>query len=114
MYPREKMYILRILEGNMEAQPKLDFFERLFYLSEPGFNFIFASILIVIVVGLLLTILFRKNLTDKKIMFFGFEFILLGFIFFNIVDFKVHYPSLSFITILLGIVISFIGLLKKS
>jgi hypothetical protein len=63
--------------------------------------------------GLVAAILFRINLTDRKIMFIGFEFILLGFIFSTIVDFQSHYPSLFYITILLGMAISFIGLIKK-
>ncbi|WP_342439464.1 hypothetical protein NSS79_11515 [Paenibacillus sp. FSL L8-0436] len=86
----------------------------LFYLSENGFLIISALLGITIIIGILLALsFFRKNLTGKKLMLFGAELIFLGLIFNAIVDYKVRYPSLSFLTILLGAIISVIGLLSK-
>jgi hypothetical protein len=86
-----------------------------FQLSENGFFIINILLGFVIVLGIVIALLFfRNNLSGKKIMFFGGELILLGLIFNMIVDYKVRYPSLSFMTILLGVVISLIGLCRKN
>jgi hypothetical protein len=86
-----------------------------FQLTENGFFIINILLGFAIILGIVIALLFyRNNLSGKKIMFFGGELILLGLIFNMIVDYKVRYPSLSFMTILLGIVISLIGLCRKN
>jgi hypothetical protein len=96
-----------------ELMGQQDFFYSLFSLSEFGFKLISILFMVTILVGLIAAILFRRNLNGKKIMLIGGELILLGLIFNIIIDFKVRYPSLSFITILIGTIVSFIGLCKK-
>jgi ABC-type sulfate transport system permease subunit len=86
-----------------------------FQLTENGFLVINILMAISIIFGIIIALLiFRNNLSGKKIMFLGGELIILGLIFNIIIDYKVRYPSLSFITILLGIVISIIGLCRKN
>jgi hypothetical protein len=86
-----------------------------FQLNENGFFIINILLGLAIILGIIIALLFfRNNLSGKKLMFFGGELILLGFIFNMIVDYKVRYPSLSFMTILLGVVISLIGLCRKN
>jgi hypothetical protein len=86
----------------------------IFQLTENGFAFINILLGATVVLGIIIAVLFfSKNLSGKKIMFLGGELILLGLIFNMIIDYKVRYPSLSFITILLGVIISFIGLCYK-
>jgi hypothetical protein len=91
-----------------------NFLDSLFYLSESGFRFISILLMVTIILGITVAVLFyRRNLTGKKIMLIGGELILLGLIFNIVVDFKIRFPSLSFITILLGTIISFIGLCRR-
>ncbi len=90
-----------------------DSFYRLFTLNEWGFKIISMLIILVIVIGIIVLFANHKRLNGQKFMFFGAELILLGFIFNAIQDFKFFMPSLSFISILLGMFISVIGLVKK-
>ncbi|QHW33847.1 hypothetical protein GZH47_25655 [Paenibacillus rhizovicinus] len=84
---------------------------KLFKLTENGFLFISALIGIVIVLGLIAAFtVFRHRLTGKKLMFLGGQFIVLGVISNKIIDFSIRFPSAAFICILLGIIITFIGL----
>ncbi|MCJ8010818.1 hypothetical protein MUG84_03545 [Paenibacillus sp. KQZ6P-2] len=94
----------------MEAR---DSFYQLFSLTEMGFKIISLLIILIIVIGIISIFVYRNRLSGKKIMFFGAELILLGFIFNVIQDFKIYMPSLSFITILLGALVSLIGLVKR-
>lgn len=87
-------------------------YSELFQLTQLGFLVLSFMIILSIIVGTLVIILisFKGNISGKKIMFFGGELILLGYIFTTILDFKISFPSVSFITILLGIIISIYGL----
>lgn len=85
----------------------------LFSLTELGFQIICLLIILVIVIGIIVLFVNRERLTGKRFMFFGAELIMLGFIFNYIPDFKFVMPSLSFITILLGMLVSVVGLAKK-
>lgn len=83
-------------------------------LSETGFNIINIAMLAVFVIGILVVLLFfRKNINGRKLMFFGGELILLGLIFNIVDDYKVRYPALAFLTILVGLIVSIIGLCIK-
>jgi hypothetical protein len=90
-------------------------FYDMFKLSETGLKIISILLFISIIVGIIIIVanFFRRDLSGKKIMFFGGELILLGFIFNTVIDFRVRFPSLSFIIILLGTIISVAGLYKK-
>ncbi|MWV43319.1 hypothetical protein GRF59_06705 [Paenibacillus sp. HJL G12] len=90
-----------------------DSFYQLFSLTELGFKIISALIILVIVIGIIAIFVYRHRISGKKIMFFGAELILVGFLFNFIQDFKIYMPSLSFVTILLGLLVSLIGLVKK-
>ncbi len=46
-------------------------------------------------------------------MFFGAELIFIGYIFTTFLDFTLWFPSVSIITILLGVIISIYGLYKQ-
>jgi hypothetical protein len=56
---------------------------------------------------------FKKNINGKKIMFWGLTLIVLGFGFLNVPEFKILFPLLNFLTLLLGIVLSYIGFCYK-
>ncbi|OAB47160.1 hypothetical protein PBAT_07735 [Paenibacillus antarcticus] len=55
----------------------------------------------------------KGNISSKKIMFFGAELIFIGYIFTTFLDFTLWFPSVSIITILLGVIISIYGLYKQ-
>lgn len=90
-------------------------YSELFQLTQPGFLVLSFMIIFSMIVGVLIIMQrsIKGKISGKKIMLFGGELILLGYIFTTILDFKVRFPSLSFITILLGIIISIYGLCKK-
>lgn len=87
---------------------------RIIKLTENGFLIISFLIILSVIVGIFVVGLkmFKGTISGKKTMFFGAELILLGYIFATITDFKVIFPNLSFITILLGVMISVVGLSK--
>lgn len=94
-------------------QQRYSFYD-FFQLTESGFKIISVLLMITIILGIIVAVtFFRKNLNGKKIMLIGGELIFLGLIFNLIIDFKVRFPSLSFVTILLGTIICFIGLCRK-
>ncbi|NMO98194.1 hypothetical protein [Paenibacillus lemnae] len=90
-------------------------YTELFQLNQTGFLVLSFMIIISIIVGILVLILksIIGRISSKKIMLFGGELILLGYIFTTIADFQLRFPSLSFITILLGVIISIYGLIKE-
>lgn len=90
-----------------------DSFYQLFQLDELGFKIISLLLILVIVIGIIILFIYRNRISGKKMMFFGAELILLGFMFNVILDFKFQMPVLSFITILLGMLVSLMGLVKK-
>ncbi|WP_091063698.1 hypothetical protein [Paenibacillus sp. NFR01] len=98
----------------MSTGPEPDYWMRFFALSQAGFEALAPIIFLMLAIGMVLAAVFHKRISDKKWMFLGFDYIALGFIFANIVDFRVRYASLPFICIIVGIVYTFIGLLKKS
>lgn len=87
--------------------------DNIFQLSELGFKVISISIIVAIILGLIALFIFFRVLDGKKVMLFGLQFIVLGFVFNAIADFRMYYPSLSFITIFIGIIVSTIGLCKR-
>ncbi|MBM7564169.1 hypothetical protein [Paenibacillus sacheonensis] len=93
---------------------KLPWYSKFFQLTENGFLWISLLIGLAVVVGLIAAFtVFRHRLSGKKLMFMGGQLIVLGAILNLIVDFKYHFPSAAFICILLGVVVSFIGLYRR-
>ena len=87
----------------------------IFQISLPVFYIIALFIYGIMFLGTPLSfLLFRKNINGMKTMFLGFILIVLGIAFLNTPDFKVNFPVLNFLSMLLGVIICYIGVCKKN
>jgi hypothetical protein len=86
----------------------------MFGISLRGFFVIALLIYSIVFIGTIVSFLkYRNNLNGKKIMILGIGLIILAIGFFTILDFKVNFPLLNFLTLLLGVVLLFVGFCYK-
>lgn len=86
----------------------------MFHINMFGFYLIAFIIYILIFLGTALSFIkFKRNINGRKIMLWGFVLIVLGFGFLNVPEFKIGFPMLNFLTLLLGVVLSYIGFCYK-
>ena len=86
----------------------------MFKISHRGFYVIAGLIYLMVFGGTIVSFLrYRYNLSGKKIMGLGIGLIVLAIGFFVIPDFKVIFPLLNFLTLLLGVALLFVGFCYK-
>lgn len=86
----------------------------MFHINMFGFQLIAFIIYILIFLGTAVSFIkFKQNINGQKIMLLGLGLIVLGFGFLNVPEFKIGFPLLNFLTLLLGVVIrSFLKLFR--
>lgn len=86
----------------------------MFKISHRGFYVIACLIYLIVFGGTIVSFLkYRYNLNGKKIMGLGIGLLILAIGFFVIPDFKVIFPLLNFLTLLLGVALLFVGFFYK-
>lgn len=87
----------------------------MFNIDWRGFYVIACLIYSIVFLGTIVSFLkYRHNLNGKKIMGLGIGLIILAIGLFAIPDFKVVFPLLNFLTLLLGVVLLFVGFCFKN
>ncbi|MDO7907666.1 hypothetical protein Q5741_14745 [Paenibacillus sp. JX-17] len=84
-----------------------------FPLTQTGFDVLSILFVAVLLVGIVVMAIRFNRLDGRKMMFFGGELILLGFFFSSFSSFQLQFPSLSLVTVLIGVVVSMAGLFKR-